>query len=207
MSEQGYYFQFSVDNKTKFQCKVHCAECTAVKPDGAHCKRRVCIGSPYFYVHLMQIKHLRIKPSTLEGAGKGLFAMNRKAANDAVLFKKGDTIINYDGEVIDDEELEERYGNNTAPYALETKEDSNVDCACERGVGSSANSKPNHNNARISINRRKNEAKLVATKNIKNGEEIFLSYGPSFRFDERTSHRTVYRRKKPLFEDSDSDSD
>jgi hypothetical protein len=38
---------------------------------------------------------------------------------------------------------------------------------------SNGNSKPNHNNARISISRHKNEAKLVATKNIKNGEEIF----------------------------------
>jgi hypothetical protein len=90
-----------------------------------------------------------------------------------VIFKKGDSIINYEGEEIDDEDLEERHGNHTAPYGLGTKEDSHVDCACERGVGSNANTKANHNNAGISINSRKNEAKLAATKNIKNGEEIF----------------------------------
>jgi hypothetical protein len=141
--------------------------------------------------------------------------VNPKLDDDAIVFRKGTSIIEYDGEMLNDEELIERYGQYTAPYAVESKDDSYVDCACERGVGSNANTYPNHNNARFIVNRAKNQVKIVATKNIRNDTEIFLSYGRSFKMDEPTEHETVYRKlprkvprkKKPVIEDSDSDSD
>jgi SET domain-containing protein len=190
----GYQFTFRVDGKKKFQCKVTSEQCTVIKPDGSQCKRKCCIGSPYCYVHLLHNKHLRIKTSALENSGKGLFALDLKADGKAIIFRKGSTIIEYEGEVIDDEELEDRYGPYTAPYAVKSKNDSNVDCACERGVGSNANTYPNHNNATFSINRKKNEVKIVATKHIHNDEEIFLSYGRSYKLNEPTESETVYRK-------------
>jgi hypothetical protein len=188
-----------VGHQQKFSCRVETVQCTAHAPDGRQCRRKVCIGSPYCYVHLLHQKHLRVKKSTLQNGGNGLFATNPKELANAIIFKKGEPIIGYGGELLDDEELDERNGeDNTAPYAVNTKEDTNRDCACERSAGSSANTSAGHNNAKFAVNRTRTEAKLVASKNIKNGEEIFLVYGRSFRLNEpNTSHSTKYRRKAP----------
>jgi flagellar hook protein FlgE len=192
----GYQFSFRVNGETKFQCRVQCERCCVNKPDGTQCKRNTCIGSPYCYIHLLLIRHLRIKKSTLPISGNGLFAMNPKAKDNEIIFKKGDTIIDYDGELINDATKTARYGKYTAPYAVECKKDCNVDCACERGVGSNANTNPNHNNATFSVNRARNTVKIVASKNIRNGDEIFLSYGKSFKLNEPTEHNTKYGRIK-----------
>jgi hypothetical protein len=70
-----------------------------------------------------------VKKSTLQNGGNGLFAMNPKELANAIIFKKGEPIIGYGGELLDDEELDERNGeDNTAPYAVNTKEDTNRDC-------------------------------------------------------------------------------
>jgi hypothetical protein len=106
----GYYFEFKVNNKKKFSCRVETVQCTASRSDGHACKRKVCIGSPYCYVHLLHQKHLRVKKSTLQNGGNGLFAMNPKEASDAVIFKKGDTTIEYGGELLNDKEVVERFG-------------------------------------------------------------------------------------------------
>jgi hypothetical protein len=192
----GYQFTFSVNGNTKFQCKIQCEQCCITKPDGGQCKRKTCIGSPYCYIHLLLVRHLRIKQSTLPNGGKGLFAMDPKATANAVVFKKGDTIIDYDGELINDNTKTARYGKYTAPYAVECKKDCNVDCACERGVGANANTNPNHNNATFSVDRGRKTVKIKASKNIRNGEEIFLSYGRSFKLNEPTQHVTKYGRIK-----------
>jgi hypothetical protein len=113
------------------------------------------------------------------------FAMNPKKPANAIIFKKGETIMEYGGELLDDEELDERYReDNTAPYAVNTKKDTNRDCACERCAGSSASTSAGHNNAKFALNRTRTEAKLVASKNIKNGEEIFVAHGRSYRLKE-----------------------
>lgn len=140
-----------------------------------------------------------MKKSTLQNGGNGLFAINTKEPANAIVFKKGETIIGYGGELLDDEELDERYGeDNTAPYAVNTKNDTNRDCACERSGGSRANTSPGHNNAKFALNQTRTEAKLVASRNIKNGEEIFLAYDRSSRLNEpNTSHSTKYHRKAP----------
>lgn len=97
---------------------------------------------------------------------------------------------------MDYEEVVERYGEeNTALYTVKTKEETNRDCACERSAGSNANTNPRHNNARFALNRTRTEAKLVASNNIRNGEEIFLAYGRSYRFNENTSHSTTHKHK------------
>jgi hypothetical protein len=136
-------------------------------------------------------KHkLRIKRSELLNSGLGLFAMDPMNSDDhTVLFKKGDTIIEYAGEIIDIEELENRYDNKTAPYTVQISKNVFEDGAAVRGVGTLANTNPRHNNAKLSIYRGK--ATLKATKNIYNGDEIYLSYGRSYKlYKEGVEHST-----------------
>lgn len=82
-----------------------------------------------------------------------------KSQSNSVIFKKDSIIILYHGEQITHAELDERYGDYTAPYAVMTRGSDRIpqedfqyeDGACTRCVGALANSKPreNQNNARL----------------------------------------------------------
>lgn len=187
-------FNFKIDGQTVFSGKLVSLQCTAHKKNNAQCKRKCVIGTPYCYTHLMYNEHLRIKESTIPNTGFGLFAMDPMAEPDEIIFKSGKKITQYHGEIIDIDELIERYGNKTAPYTIEIREDDLYeDGAIERGVGAIANTKPNHNNATISIYR--GRASLKASKNIRNGEEIFLSYGRSFKVNQAGVEFSTKRKK------------
>ena len=62
------------------------------------------------------------------------------------MFRKGDTIIDYVGEIINEATVVARYGEDyTATYTIQVGKDAFIDCACKRGVGSTANCNKGHN--------------------------------------------------------------
>ncbi len=88
--------------------------------DRYSCQKEVVIGLPYCWIHLVKKQSLRIMKSKF---GKGLFAQNTirfNKNNNEIIFKKGEIIGLYLGEILTDVDLSKRYGGdrNTAPYAL-----------------------------------------------------------------------------------------
>lgn len=136
--------------------------------------------------------NLRIKPSTIPGAGRGLFAASKTRGPGEVVFARGDRIIEYGGEHIIVAELNNRYpGTLTAPYGLQ--EGAHVeDGACNRGPGTLANHAPQREaNARYSFARGNPQRMvLVATKPIRNGTEIRCNYGRGYSLNEPTTKAT-----------------
>lgn len=206
-----YEFIYKINNTDHvFRCDINSVRCQAQKKNGGgRCERLSAIGSPFCYNHLLSEKKLRIKPSNTPSAGKGLFAQINRAAEDnqTIVFKKGDAIIQYTGDVVDLPTLNSRYDLDantqfTAPYAYEIKRDESfVDSACNRGIGSLINHKPiSKANATFvktrDANGEFNGVKLKAKVNIKNNKEIFASYGRSYRMKNRTTHKTTYKRNR-----------
>lgn len=177
-------FIFNINNQPHFEGQLYTGRCRAHTKAGTRCKRNCIIGFEYCFTHLESEKELKIKDSTIPEANKGLFAYNHRKGNNEVLFRRGDTISQYNGENINTHTLDERYSDKTAPYAVEVSRDRYVDSALKRGVASLANVKPNHNNASFSINQVNKTVKIKATKPIKNNQEIFLSYGRQYRLHE-----------------------
>lgn len=178
-------------NQTEFECELNCAQCTGVCANGNVCKRRSCIGTPLCWSHLLRDKHLRILPSNIGGAGKGLFALDRSAGENDVLFRKNDIIVEYSGEVINKTELSNRYGHDTAPYTvmLNEKLGRYEDAACQRGTGAIANHGNNSvANAKLSNRGGRGEnvrSVLRAIKPIRNNREIIVNYGRSYHMNEQ----------------------
>jgi SET domain-containing protein len=144
-------------------------------------------------MHLLRQRKLRIKESTIPGIGKGLFALDKRAAGNAILFRRGEKIIVYDGEVVTQAQLQRRYGNFTAPYAISQGKFAE-DSACRRGAGSLSNHAIN-TNARLAFSRRTKKFMLIATKPIRNGAEIFCSYGRAYRHNDGLVHKTSSRAR------------
>ena len=173
-----YVFRFHTEGRPDFVGNVQSMQCAAMNAKGGRCKCRVSLGAPYCWIHLLHKHHLRIKPSPIPGAGKGLFAMG--PPNGPRLFKRGDVIIVYDGQHISQQTLDARYGDDdvAAPYAVETHGDVE-DAALRRGAGAICNHAAGPaQNARIVY--RGNRHVIVATKQIFNGTEVLVDYGHNY---------------------------
>lgn len=143
---QGSY----VFNMENFEGRLKCNLCAHVfeNDNNRKCKAKVCIGVPYCWQHLRIRHHLRIKESEF---GKGLFAEHPKRNHDhEICFKQNDIICPYIGESLKTAQIKERYGEDTAPYAV-NHGNYYIDAALRRGMGSLANhaNHPNFNAAYI----------------------------------------------------------
>lgn len=188
-----YYFTFKINDEVHYRTQLQSVQCADHAKSGARCKRKCVIGSPYCFTHLAYRHHLKIKPSNIPNSGKGLFACDPMNADpNEILFRKGDTICQYKGEIIDHDELVERYSNKTPPYVVGISVNAFEDGARIRGIGSLANTNPGNNNATLSIYR--GRASLKATKNTRNGEEIYLSYGREYRLNQPNVASTTATR-------------
>ena len=156
------------------------------RKDGCHIKTNYPIE--YCKRHLMTEMGLCIKPSTLKGnAGNGLFACNGKEVKDhwklnEVVFRKNQMICEYNGKLIDKNEMDDIH-KYYGPYVLELNNGTNIDTACMRGVGSFINHKSlSAANTRFTENEiyAMMHGYVTANKDIRNGSELFVSYGRSF---------------------------
>ena len=187
------YFHHHSNNEN-FNGKLKSIQCEAVKSNGQQCKNHTVIGQKFCHSHRQNTLHLQIKDSNIQGANKGLFAIGK-----GIVFRTGARICMYNGQLIDVQELIRRYGYNTAPYAIqlhnEDGEQQFEDASIERGIGSLANHScvKSKINARLSISRG-NRAQLIATKNIRGGQEILVDYGDDYKFDEDVCSSTNHRK-------------
>ncbi len=136
----SYYFSFYDNHFDRiFYGRLLSGRCLANTVKGVRCKRRCVIGFEYSRDHLVTEKWLQIRRSTIEGAGLGLFAHEENAPPNTIVFEKGDTICQYNGEHLSRDEIIGRYANFTAPYGLGLSANEFIDGAIERGIGSLAN--------------------------------------------------------------------
>jgi hypothetical protein len=189
------YFHFHFHNPAEpqddinFNGQLVSQRCNFIKTHGSQCKRRCVIGLPCCHSHLPIKYHIQVKPSHIPGANKGLFAYDKtKGANDIVFKGRRDThytsvpgqkICPYFGEVLTNAELDQRYGNLTAPYGIQVAQDRYEDAALKRGVGSLINHKPS-NQANCEFFKTNNLIELRAKKNIRNGQELYVNYGNDY---------------------------
>lgn len=184
-----------------WSCPIHCHRCEQTRPNGARCKNRVCFGSPLCHQHNSMKYGVRIKKSTVPGAGKGLFATRA--------FRRDEWICPYPGEIITSACVDQRYpGDMTAAYVEVLPGGRAVDCACKRGAGSLANAHFKSDGTVHSVHRHNAVSShrpvgdgtsgvwLKSRRNIRAGDEIFHWYGDGgYKLEQ--NHSTGRRKKVP----------
>ena len=195
--ESNKVFKFYINKrepKPYFQTNLLSEQCRYIKKDGEHCSRIVVMGVPYCSQHLAMAQHLKIKKSTIPRSGKGLFAYDILRGHNAVIFRgndeRGDLISMYDGEIINNAELNRRYDEFTGPYAAKISNNRYEDGARIRGVGSYVQHSDDEAITNCRLRVRHNRIAIIATKNIKNGKELFANYGDDYIFNEPTHYST-----------------
>jgi hypothetical protein len=180
-----------------FECLLARSQCGGLTVNGNGCKRNCISPFEYCFQHLESLKKLKVKKSNIPNAGLGLFAFDRKQPDNTVIFKKGDKIIGYEGQMIDANQKNLRYGNHTCPYCAGLNKNEIIDAGCKRGIGSHINTNRNNNlnNAKLVVDSRNKKINIKATKNISNKNEIFIPYGSSYRLNENeVRHTTAYTK-------------
>ena len=74
------------------------------------CKRNTIIYSYFCWQHTIKKEHLKLEPSLIAGAGKGLFT--------TAPLKKGD-VIRYSGQMLTKAQFEQRYPLDNADYVIQ----------------------------------------------------------------------------------------
>ncbi|MDZ4668892.1 MAG: SET domain-containing protein [bacterium] len=123
---------------------------------------------------------LEIKKSHIPGAGKGLFA--------SALFKRGDRVIEYTGDIITWAQCKKRNEtlDGVGAYYFYVSAKKCVDAQnCLDSLARYANDAAGfvridgiRNNSRFEVIRGK--PFIIASRNIKPGEEVFVSYGKEY---------------------------
>jgi SET domain-containing protein len=157
--------------------EVSCVKCSATTKTGKRCSRTTCKYFKFCYQHAKSILGLQIKKSTIPNTGQGLFTLKE--------IKKNEDITEYNGVKMT---VEEANRKEESGYALLINKDTVIDGKSTQScLGRYANmcrslNKPHckGNNARFVINQKTKKVVLRATKKIKIGEEIFVSYGRSY---------------------------
>lgn len=217
--DQYFHFRRTDNPQFRYDGKLKSVHCEATTKTGARCKRHSVIGTPYCREHLRKIRKVSIRQSTIPNSGNGLFAdePGKLQSRGDIVFRRGDLITKYDGQKMTKAEVDERYGADdavTGPYVVRVPIQgmrtvkrgkrrvqepyrvgwSYLDGATERGVGNLANMAMNRrdNNAEL----KKEDASLEATKDIRQGDEIFVDYGDDYRFDGPERYSTNFSKYK-----------
>jgi SET domain-containing protein len=118
-------------------------------------------------------RRLRVAPSTIEGAGEGLFATERIAADETIGFYRGEVLTLREALQLKDRDyLMGGFGPNAHVDA------SKAFAMPGRYVNDAFDA--SRLNARFDKSKATRSARVVALRDIEEGEEIFASYGRSY---------------------------
>lgn len=182
---------------------VCCNRCIHVTPRG-RCLRKTCNGGPRCWQHTRLMLGLKVGPSGVAGAGKGLRATRS--------FRRGDFVSPYYADVKTDDQLDEIYGEGDdalAPYALKVNSAARngeplVYDARRTDAGYARYANDCRPENRRSRQCRGNNAAfepngyLRALRDIRPGEEVFASYGASYWGDDPDSDAEDRRQLQSL---------
>jgi SET domain-containing protein len=159
------------------------AQCAYEGPQG-RCKRMTTMTHPYCARHTVSELGVRVDKSKIKGAGLGLFAERA--------FKKGERIVQYNGEKLSHREYNERYDSDEmGSYGIELNSRWVLDAAktssgVARYVCDHHGSKTGQNCEYVSD---AGKIWVLALRDIKPGEELYSDYGDEM-------HRALGLKKK-----------
>lgn len=132
---------------------------------------------PVLVIEAPEEDYLYTDPSQIPNAGMGLYT--------AIKIYKNEIIAVFDGEIINEAEQKDRIAKNKNAYFVvlingKVMDSMHTECFAKYANDADGSSKSNFkNNSFISLDE-KDRPCIVASRNIKIGEEIFCSYGEHY---------------------------
>ena len=194
-----YLFKYDDGQGQQFQCNITCTPCGYITASGRACSRNVCIGLPRCWQHTRKEYNVRIKNSSIPGAGKGLFYQDPAYAIGATIdLPAVRNLFKYTGQIITEAQYTQRYGDEDdtpsmlVPYFSPGPGGRDIDAACQRGIASLIN---HSKSANCRIRPVGQDVMVTTTRKLRNGEELLINYSNTIQFDPRIKYSTKPRRR------------
>jgi len=157
------------------EIKMGTQRCVADTRAGTWCQLNTRYGC-FCWIHRAQINGTKIKDSTIQGAGKGLFAVKA--------FKKGETVVRYTGDWVNTADGEMENGFGDSDYVFQYSREKSIDAArTNTADGRMVNSSRGRNqpsNVKFSVDYVRKRVTIRASRAIRVGEELFINYGSAY---------------------------
>lgn len=159
-------------------------QCTAGTKRGTQCGARTKDGH-LCWQHLKSLLSLRIKPSEIEGAGRGLFTTKDIPA--------GAEIVPYTGDLRIGPGQDPAHGGSL--YVVQVKRDTTLDAARKNTASGRLinHATGQRANVRFVCDQRRNRVRMQAIRRIPAGTELLVNYGPSY-FNQLKKFKHVVKR-------------
>jgi len=178
-----------------------CVQCKALLDNGDRCRNKTCTYPTYCWIHTKAKAGVKIKKSTIPGAGMGLFATKE--------FRSREKICDYGGKLMS-KEMSDKIDSG---YAVGVSDGKVRDSAStQAGIGRYANTCRTKNkrekdckgnNAELveSSMGRRVHLETIDNKRIKKGDEVLVRYGRGYWKDydkmvKQKKRRATKRNKK-----------
>ena len=147
--------------------RASCPICNAKTKAGLPCKKHTCKFAPKCASHTK----VQVKPSTIPGAGRGLFARQDIGRGEVISdYKIGTQKMNH-------AQFMKKYPSGRATHVWSPSKGIYYDGSnLQKSVAGAANRASGNSNARIN-----GGGKVVTKQSVKKGAEILVNYGSSYR--------------------------
>jgi hypothetical protein len=208
MSDATKEFRFYInkhEEKPHFRCRLAKHRCPFHMKGEKQCSRMVVEGVKYCGQHSVIAQHLRIAKSKYSRA-LGVYAdcpkkvfktLPTNQEGYAIIFHQGHLICKYEGEHINEKELEHRYGNKTPPFCIKVADDNYIDGACSRSISSmihhSNEADANCIYTRLKAKDGSQSVYIKAKRDILHGEELLVHYGSHIHVNDDSKEVNAYK--------------
>ena len=177
-------FEYYIDEQLHFCGILKVCKCFDI-----NCNKIIDIGLPYCSFHMQQHKKIIIKQIN-DFKGKGVIAFDPNRNNESIIFYKNEIIINYHGDFLYENDINNRYREFTGPYAVNNLERTQslqkeyIDCALHRHIGGMINCCNINEKANVQLKNIGENLYFVALNNIYNNTELIFDYGDEYKMYE-----------------------
>jgi hypothetical protein len=177
-------FEYYIDEQLHFCGILKVCKCIDI-----NCNKIIDIGLPYCSFHMQQHKKLIIKQIN-DLKEKGVIAFDPNQNNESIIFYKNEIIINYHGDFLYENDINNRYREFTGPYAVNNLERTlslqkeYIDCALHRHIGGMINCCNINEKANVELKNIGENLYFVALNNIYNNTELIFDYGDEYKMYE-----------------------
>ena len=179
---RGARTEFEIAGK---KCHVQCQKCRFVTGTGKRCSRKVCMQLDTCWQHLPLVHGVRVGPSTIPGAGKGLFA--------ARYFTEGDKILPIKGVKYRQARFNRIFpGDKTHPNSVTDASLKTTDPTCKRWPWIYMN----HSTRADQVEFGEKSIDVKKRKEIFPGQEIFINYGSQDEPYDLNNLMTIKKRSR-----------
>jgi len=195
-SSQNFYYLAKQNNDTSvhtFACACLREKCRSISSTTQRpCTRFTVNGLGWCHVHLQKHKSLRIDKT-------------RQRLYTTKPFDGDSVIIEFDGEKLTRDELNDRYSGKKPPYVTVLSENTVQDASCKRGISAFVRQRHNSINSTNSRIEKYNDVYvIISTKHIKANREIIV-YNPNNLLENEktnewlTHYQTTHNKRIPKF--------